>query len=355
MRLNSSPNVQFWPHTLDPRVASHRLRCAQIVQGLQAQGLAARQLPARRPRLAAGPGWLVLSKRYDADSLAAARAWRRAPGMRLALDLCDNHFHHSSDPDGQLARRAEQLRTACATVDRVIACSQALADVVRAEVPGCEVRVVEDAAEAPRTPHWWDRWRARDDWRSLAALRAWLARQAAPAHRRLVWFGNHGSPGVDGGMADLQALRPLLEAAHAAAPLTLTVISNRQQAWQDLVQGWRVPNVYLPWAQCSFSPALQAHSLALIPIRMNAFTRCKTANRVLTAALHGLNVAGDAIPSYEPLRAGCVLDDWPLALGPYLDDAALRATHRARLQALCTERYRLPQVLAQWRQALDLG
>ncbi len=353
--MAGAPDVVFWPHTDDLRVASFRLRCAQIVQGLQGQGLAATQLRARRPRLTAGPRWLVLSKRYDADSLEAAEAFRRAHGARLALDLCDNHFHHASDPDGQLALRADRLRRACRSVDRVVACSQVLADVVREQVPGCEVRVVVDAAEAPRPQRWWDRWRNRADWRSLTALQEWQRQQGTPVHRRLVWFGNHGSPGVDGGLADLAALRALLEEAHATSPLSLTVISNRQQAWQEMMQAWRVPSHYLPWSATTFSTALRWHSLALIPIRANPFTRCKTANRVLTAALHGLNVAADAIPSYEPLRAGGVFDDWPLGLGPYLDDQALRAEHRARLQALCAARYSLPQILAQWRQALDLG
>lgn len=348
-------SVAFWPHTEDLRVASFRLRCAQIVQGLRGQGLAVTQLRACRPRMVAGPDWLVLSKRYDADSLETAKAFRRAHSARLVLDICDNHFHYTSDPDGQLAQRADSLRLCCRSVDRVITCSQVLADVVRAEVPGSDVRVVVDAAEAPRPPRWWDSWRSAADWRSLRALQAWQRGQGTPAHRRLVWFGNHGSPGVDGGLSDLAALRPLLETAHASAPLSLTVISNRQSAWQALAQGWQLPHHYFPWSEATFSMALRLHSLALIPIRVNPFTRSKTANRVLTAALHGLNVVADAIPSYEPLRAGGVFDNWTLGLGPYLDDKALRAEHLARLQSLCATHYSLPQILAQWCQALDLG
>jgi hypothetical protein len=121
------------------------------------------------------------------------------------------------------------------------------------------------------------------------------------------------------------------------------------------VQPLHLRTYYLPWHGLSFSAALQLHSAAILPIQRNPFTACKTANRVLTAALHGLNVVADEIASYAPFADCTVLDDWQRGLGSYLHDEPLRARHRATMLARTQERYSLDGIAEQWRQALALG
>ncbi len=338
----------FWPHTEDERVASARLRCALIVQELQRQGIDAR---IHRPGDTA-PRTLVLSKRYDAASLAHAQDLRARAGTRLVLDLCDNHFHyeHAVEP---FVQRAADLRAAVRNVDAVVAASNALADEVRHQVhdvPPIEVigDLVEPRLSSPRRRI--ERWRQR--WR-LARLRFRLRSAGASPGRRLVWFGNQGSPNVEGGMSDLQSVQPALHDHHRAVGLSLTVISNGRERFEALTRDWSFPCLYLPWSSATFDDALALHDIALIPVRSNPFTRCKTANRVATASAHGLAVAADAIPAYEEFRDCIVLNDWGAGLARLMERADERAAAVARARALLDQRYAPAAIAARWAALLQ--
>ena len=342
--------IRWWPHTGDPRVASYRLRCLQIVDALARGGVDAGLY---RPDAPDRPDLLILSKRYDAATLEHALALRSRTGCRLLLDLCDNHLHvNNAEP--RLLARADALRRAIAAADHVVTASEALAEVVREDCPTpLGISVIADAAEPPFEPGGLTRLRHGVAEMALRGLAASLERSAIPRARRLLWSGNHGSAGVEGGMADLQRIRAALELAHAARPLSLTVISNDRGKHQQLVRGWQLPCHYLAWDAHSFSRAARLHGVALIPVGLNPFTRCKTNNRVATAFLHGLNVVADAIPSYREFAGCAVLDEWPRGLGPYLDDAARRERDLVDAQALLRERYSLDRIATQWRAVIE--
>lgn len=333
--------LAWWPHTTDERVASFRLRCMQIVQSLRTRGHdASVYIPGSAP-----PDVLVLSKRYDAATLETAQALSRG-GTRLVLDLCDNHFQH--DGDGPLARRSAELRRAIQSVHLVTAASEALADTIRREcLDAPQIHVIDDAAEDPFNPSGFSRWSA---WAAEARLNRLKQRlRAYPLHRRLVWFGSHGSPGVQAGLTDLIKLYPLLASKVASdGPLSLTIISNHSGRAAEVTSGWTVSTHYLEWMPTTFSRALREHSLALIPITQNPFTRCKTANRVLSAFTHGLNVVADAIPSYSPFEECAVLDNWEFGLGSYLKMGDRRNQDVVQGQMIARERYSLNHVTAQW-------
>ncbi len=338
--------VRWWPHTDDPQVASYRLRCLQIVTALRHAGVDAGLY---RGEYEAPPAVLVLSKRYDERSLADAQALRDRAGTRLVLDLCDNHFH-VDNADPKLLQRAERLRGAVRSVDRVVTSSAALAEVVATEAsaPG-GVTVIPDATELPFEPGGLARWREPRAECALAKLRIALQASGVPPARRLLWFGNHGSAGAEGGMSDLLRIRKALHDAHGRQPLCLTVISNHAGKFAELIATWTLPAFYLPWHAQSFSRAARLHGGAVIPVGLNPFTRCKTNNRVATAFLHGLNVIAGATPSYAEFAACAVLDDWPRGLGSYLDDTARRAADIDAGRRLVERRYSVDAVAASWR------
>jgi hypothetical protein len=339
--------VRWWPHTDDPRVASYRLRCLQIIDALSSRGVDA---GLHRPTRAERPQVLVLSKRYDAATLAQALALRERAGTRLVLDVCDNHFHVDND-DPLLRRRADALRQAVSAVDQVSASSEALAVVIAAECPAQRrIAVIPDAAEAPFEPRGSARWREpRAEW-ALSRLQAALQRSGVDGARRLLWFGNRGSAGADGGMSDLLRIGDALHLAHRWQPLTLTVISNDRQKFGRLAADWSLPTFYLDWRAHTFSRAARLHGAALIPVGLNPFTRCKTNNRAATAFVHGLNVIADSIPSYQEFAGCAVLDDWPRGLGAYLGDTTRRAADVEAARRLVAERYSLDSVAARWHE-----
>lgn len=339
--------LSWWPHTTKRSVASFRLRCAQIVERLRTQGVAASLYAPGQT--GDPPDVLVLSKRYDAQTLTTALAMRERHGTRLVLDLCDNHFFASSD-DPKWAARTQQLRAVASQVDLVVASTAALADVVRNEVgPRTPVTVIGDAADPPRAISPRERLRHPvDEWRLRSLERALKSDRGC----HLVWFGNHGSGYADGGMLDLAKLRPILEAANARYPVSLTVVSNNRRKFDDLIRSWRLPARYVEWRENTVSRVLRLHEVALIPITPNPFTICKTNNRVATSLLHGLAVVADSIPSYLEFADACVLDDWGQGFDRLVADPGWRESlvleGRARVEA----RWQAAGIAEQWREVL---
>jgi hypothetical protein len=294
----------------------------------------------------------VLSKRYDAQSVKVAVELRQRHGTRLVLDLCDNHFYADSD-DAVWKHRADDLRAAVNAVDVVVAASSALAEIVSAEArTGLPVVVIGDAVEALTHPSGLVRLAHPLAAWQLAQLRSNLATPEIGAGRKLVWFGNHGSGYADGGMADLSALREVLEAANLECPLSLTVVSNHRRKFADLTSNWRIKTHYLEWHQATFSRALCLHDVAVIPIGRNPFTVCKTSNRAATALAHGLAVAADSIPSYQALGDCIVLDDWTAGLHKLLTDPGFRLSSVSRGAALVRAECSIEHIAGRWRDVL---
>ncbi|MBA3626030.1 MAG: hypothetical protein H0W48_16600, partial [Methylibium sp.] len=313
-------DIAFWPHTTDRGVASYRIRCALVIEGLGRLGAPGRLYAPGDPP----PGVLVLSKRYDPASVVQAQALRESSGTRWVLDLCDNHFHYRQDqPVGShLQSRSAHLVEAVHAADWVVTASQRLAEEVRTHCPNVRgISVIEDAVDDITTPA------ARSEKLALGE-RAHRLRQGlffawhpASPGRRLVWFGNHGFRHADGGMLELESLTDALNRHHARAPLSLTVISNSHRKFRRLQSAWRFPSLYLPWSNRLFAAVMPAHHVALVPVQANPVTVCKTNNRLVTAFALGVAVAAGSIPSYEEFRGLAVLDDWDDGLGTLMNDA----------------------------------
>jgi len=339
--------IRWWPHTLDPRVASYRLRCVHVIEQLRLLGVDAGVLARGEV-----PHVLVLSKRYDPRSLEQAVNMRARSGTRLVLDICDNHFYAQSD-ESVWRVRAENLRHAVRSVDLLVASTPALADVAMNEVNHAgRAVVIGDASEIPTaysrmsmTAHPYAHLR-------LATLRQSLHRASIPEGRRLVWFGHHGSGNADSGMDALGKIRQLLECEAREAPLSLTVISNNRSKFEAVAAPWRLATFYLPWHRATFSLAMHLHDIAVIPIHRNPFTDCKTNNRVTSAVLHGLAVAADSIPSYAPFAECAVLDDWDRGLRTLMEDVSLRNRQVERGREIIAAEWTLTRIAGLWRDAL---
>lgn len=312
----SRMKVRFWPHTRRSSIASYRIRCSAIVNGLRDRGVDAAVISRPEPA-----DVVVLSKRYDDESLDACLRLRADTGTRLILDLCDNHFYSSTD-DVSAARQAFSLRRTLEAVDGVIASSAILASQLAcsARIRG-SLNVIEDVIEEPIIPPLMKRiWQPRSETR-LLRLDNWLSRQATMRNMRLVWFGNAGDNVRKGGMESLLKIQYVLESLSQRYPLSLTIISNSRQKFLEICSAWRVPVFYLPWSLHTVSRALCLHGISVIPIEQNPFTQAKTANRVTASIMHGLAVVADHIPSYEPYADMIFLNDWSTSLEALLSDA----------------------------------
>jgi len=339
---------RWWPHTTDAAIASTRLRCLLVIDQLRAQGLDAALYGARDE----APNVLVLAKRYDTASVEHARRLRQR-GSRLILDICDNHFYSETDDPAWRARR-QMLVTAVRAVDQVVASSAALAQTIVKEVPDSPpVQVIGDVAESPLdSPTLWMTARGFRGELELLQLRHRLGALRITRSRRLVWFGNHGSPNADGGMMDVLRARPELdELAHEKA-ISLTIISNDVQKFRKIKQGWPLPMLYLPWRASTFSRALRLHGVSIIPAGLNPFTRVKTSNRVATSLLHDLAVVADPIPSYQEFQDHVFLGNWAVGLRRSVERTREVASMVAGGRRVVQERYGEASIAAQWRDLL---
>jgi glycosyltransferase involved in cell wall biosynthesis len=333
--------IGWEPTSRDFRVASARIRCLYPLRELQR-----RQVPVElySDRSEDGYELVVVSKRYDPPILADAEKLHES-GIRIVFDLCDNRFYA---PTPEREKELKRLDRMMELADELVASTEALAEIMKARRPDKRITVIGDPVETEileekghLETRWWHRLKCRSLLRKIAGARK-------VGRTPLVWFGHHGSGYADGGMGDLQRIRPILEKMNGRHRLSLTVISNSAAKFRELIAPWAVPTLYLAWHPLTFFTALKAHDVAVLPIEKTDFTRCKTNNRPATALASGLAVIADSIPSYEPLRFATVMDDWEAGLERYLRAGGDRAKDAAAGREFVVKEYSIDRIATDW-------
>ncbi len=320
-----SPVIAWKPFAPTPEVSSARLRCFKPFAYLRAAGWHCELFdPKRMDRYRV----VVFQKAYSAEDIDILRHLRGL-GVRTAFDLCDNHFLvPPSRPD--FRDRADRYRRMVELADAVSVATPELAKLI--DRPST---VIDDALDEV-SPDWWAPLRAvRRRWRGRRPL-------------RLIWYGNAGLDDPPFGLIDLARLLPTLEALHARMPLALTVVSNSRAAFDRHLDGARLPVRYHEWDTAHFQRLFRRHDVCLIPVTVNAYTVCKTVNRLALALLLGVPAVADVIPSYEELRPYALFGDWERNLLAYAADPALGRRHVRRGRAYLRARYDRARVVRQW-------
>lgn len=312
--------VAFWPHVPDRQIASTRIRCHQVVDGLKALGVDAGLFEAKQP----APRVLVLAKRYDESTLKQALDLRARHGTRLVLDLCDNHLDTVEETE-KLRRRRLSLEIALRTVDKVVVPTRALADRLSMHMPDLSIKlhVIGDSIDMVAVSGSGARVPMVD---RLCDAGRWLRDRLhpVPPGRRLIWFGNHGSAGAEGGMQDIDLIAPILAQHHRRERLRLTVVSNNRDKFNRLAKGWHFDAHYVPWSLDALQRLASAHDISVIPARLNPFTECKSPNRVVTSFMMGWAVASSPLPSYVDMFGDHLVMDWDGGLQSLMDRPSLR-------------------------------
>ena len=294
---------------------------------------------------------VVYSKIYDDTSYYEATEFQRR-GIRIIFDLCDNHFYNPRELKYWRKAR-KRLRRMIALADEVVASTEAMAEVIKAELPTeRSITVIGDAVETEIKSDMpvWKGWLAS---RQLDSLLRKLKAGQGEGRTPLVWFGNHGSPYAEGGMLDLQKIRALLERSDRKHPLSLTVISNSRAKYRACIKPWEIPTHYLTWHSETIFPALRAHAIAVIPMSDNPFTCCKSNNRLALALSEGLAVVADSIRSYEAFRGACYLADWEIGLESYLTDPHLRRSHVQLGRSIVVNEWTENRIADKWQRFFE--
>ncbi|WP_461517441.1 hypothetical protein [Porticoccus sp.] len=331
------------PKNAEARVASTRIRCINTLSQLRTDGF---PIELYKPRHAANYHAVIFSKAYKPKHVKLAEQLKRQ-GSKIVFDLCDNHF--------LLEEGRGELRQLFELADHWVVSSDNLATVVKTEMgTGKPLTVIEDAVEETLHGPLMDIHGRFSAQLALQKLRGQLEKVANQrGSTPLVWFGNHKASYGDAGMQHLNTVKELLADIHREKPITLTVISNSRESFDNLIDGWPLPTFYLEWNAHNFMRALQLHRIAIIPIDVNAFTAAKTNNRIALSLAQGLGVVADSIESYRVFSECASLDNWREGLLTYLREPAVLGSHITMGQAIIRRDFNLPVIAARWKAVLE--
>ena len=297
----------------------------------------------------------------DAEALVQLAELAGQKGARIVLDNCDNQFANVTE-SVEWRNGLERLRRLGQAADVFVSCSNALSDAMQSHISSAAQHVVIDDPIEEQITY-------PDDMflKSLFSVKqkvAWLralkhgialANDKLAGRALLVWFGSHGNQFSPGGMNDILPLRPILEQVAESHPISLTVISNHRKKFEANFLGWNFPTHYLEWDRVTFLHALKAHEISIIPSMENAFTRCKSSNRLTLSIHHGLSVVADPVPSYLAFKDAVRIGNWESNLRQLLASPTQRHADLLSAQAMVRSRVGLSQIAMQWSRALFPG
>ena len=357
----AAPRVRWVVPVVNPRRASLRYRCLYPMQELRRCG---RDVEIWQDGEAMDSSltlvfdaWTLFTTTGSATTAEAvvelAIAAKRQ-GVRIILDNCDNQFSNTTEA---LEWRGglDRLQQLGLIAEVIVSCSEALSDAMQAHLSGNAKFIVIDDPIEERIQYPADSWLKSllSPRQKMAWLRAWkhraeLAADQIAGRTPLVWFGSHGNQFAPGGMSDIVPMRPMLERVAESHPISLTIISNQRQKFDANFCHWRIPTHYLEWDRITFLRALKMHEISIIPSVDNAFTRCKSSNRLTLSIHHGLSVIADPIPSYQGYADVAKLGDWESNLRTLLSNSEVRKLDVVRSQPIVRSRNSLDAIASNW-------
>lgn len=357
----SGQRVRWVVPVLNPRRASLRYRCLYPMQELVRSGRDAdiwRDGECVDASLTlVFDAWTLFAttnSNATAEAVVELAAAAKAKGAHIVLDNCDNQFAGVTD-SSEWGHGLDCLRRLGSAADVIVSCSQALADAMQAQIGGGARHVVIDDPIEERIDYPDDSYiksllspRQKLAWLRLLRHRVALAVGGVAGRTPLVWFGSHGNQFSPGGMSDVLKLRPVLERVAELHPISLTLISNQRKKFDADFRHWSIPTYYLEWDRVTFLSALKMHEISIIPSIDNAFTRCKSSNRLTLSIHHGLSVIADPVPSYQHYGEVARIGDWEQNLRLLLSDEAGRKSDLARCQMVVRQRNSIAQIAECW-------
>jgi SAM-dependent methyltransferase len=212
---------------------------------------------------------LVVSKSFHAANEELARAMK-ARGVRVLVDLCDDHFEH---PD-----HGRHFHNLVAIADQVVASTPAMADSVKRHT-GRSAVVITDPVEGPR---------------------GFPKFSPAFPRLRLAWFGHPSN------LRGLVVKSPQLAELVGRMPVTLSLVTA---PWDDVkpfvaqlaaVDPQRLKVELVPWSTDATWRTLAQCDAVWLPVEESDTTAVKSPNRLLESLWAGRLVVADPVPSYLP-------------------------------------------------------
>jgi glycosyltransferase involved in cell wall biosynthesis len=138
--------------------------------------------------------------------------------------------------------------------------------------------------------------------------------------RTVIWFGNHGAPYGDFGIRNILIVAPALARLSREIPIRLLVISNNRHQYEELIRPLPFPSEYREWRQERIFTDIAEADVCIVPNSRDAFSICKSANRIVLSLACGTPVVATSTPASDALAPYVIFDDWDAGLRTYLSD-----------------------------------
>lgn len=344
MTNNKKLHIAWWQPTSNAKTNNSDIRCLQVKQGLGQHGY---KTSFWNPELPL-PDVLILSKRFDEESIKTIQNLTINNNTCWILDVCDNYFDIDQNDTLQSKKRNDLIH-AVKQANGVITASDTLKLVTQkfTNRDSYYISVIEDPIEPVQTKHWFKDLITRPASVLRALHYSTKTKLNCPnKQHRLVWFGNTANSLTSGSFSDLLEHQSTLEKLHNKTPIQLTIVSNDYKLFKKHVSNWKLPVSYYPWSPEDLSWVLQQNSVCLIPEKLNSVSQCKSNICLLTAINHQL------VPVFEPIPSYMVFEKYfPAGMNPYNIARAIENNHKEQLadaNAFAKRQFGLESILNQW-------
>ena len=150
--------------------------------------------------------------------------------------------------------------------------------------------------------------------------------------KKILWFGAHGFPNSDDGMATLLRVAAELQAVYAIHPFTLVVCSNDKSKWQKLIVPIGIPTVYAEMNHRSVGALLAACQAVIDPRGQDNPSFDEAAKRAVLAITNGKRIVAQSRESLEWLATNNEPSEFFESLCAVLDDAPKQLQSDSHLQ-----------------------
>lgn len=304
---------------------------------------------------------VVIVKSFSPEDIALAEKCHVA-GIPLVIDLCDNIFVEGYAPSilpapQEVFRRLAQYTSAFCTPTPTL--KNIIEGLIADQTP---VYVIPDGSETEsllnrfneilETP----KRRARPlTFLIKNLLRVALTHRPPFFKRRkiIVWFGNHGASYSHFGIEDILIAKTALEIISQEQDVLLVVISNSRKRYLQLIKPLNIKSHYLDWSPENIGIWLNSADIAIIPNSLDAFAKCKSANRTLLALEHGCAVVATKTDALTNLESCIETRDFLDGFRKYLYDEKHRSLHIKNARKIINSDFSLEATGRHWSELVS--
>lgn len=278
----------------------------------------------------------------------------KAEGSTIIVDQADNQ-HYNPHQYADLAEGSEAIIKLQELADCITTPSEHLASLIQKNFPSKPTHVVGDAIEKNinntdnnliKSLLSYGQWKDRAAYYKLASR---IRKNTTNGITPLVWYGTMGSRRGDaGGIKDLDKIRSAIENVDKDHPLSLTIISNSENRYEDVMGCWNIKTYYLKWSWVNFIQAMHLHEIAVLPFNFSPWTEGKSNNRMTLALSLGLSVVADPIESYREFENACFLGNWETGIRSYIENPLLQEQHLHEGNKIIEENYTIKKISDRW-------